>query len=268
MKNANFPVDDAGRVYHLGLRSGDLASNIIVVGDLLRAQRLAQEHLTEIRKFESHRGFVTFSGIHHMKPISIVSIGMGMANMDIFVREARSVVVESEMRIIRFGSCGTLRADITVGSVVVASGGAFSVIQDPDASNDVDRYRISPICGCDQTMSDQLCHKTRLVLPNVFHGVNGTCDTFYASQGRRDENFEDRNQNLLQQICETYPNAISLEMETYQLFELARRSRGTIKAAAITMVFANRVTNDFIDMKSVPELELIIGRVIFETLVN
>ena len=68
----------------------------------------------------------------------------------------------------------------------------------------------------------------------VLEGINLTADSFYSSQGRVDSSFEDHNETLLQDVVQTYPKAVSLEMETFQLFHLAQlaRPRGCIRAAA------------------------------------
>ena len=45
---------------------------------------------------------------------------MGYPNMDFMVREARAVL-DGQMAIIRLGSCGSVREDVHVGTVAVAS---------------------------------------------------------------------------------------------------------------------------------------------------
>ena len=178
---------------------------------------------------------------------------MGLANMDIFVREARAVT-DGPMRIVRFGSCGALDESLSVGSLAVASEGAFLITQDPDGETYNQKYRFSKICPCDSKFK---C------------GLNATADSFYSSQGRRDPNFDDKNEHLISQISTKYPNALTLEMETFQLFHLARSCQNTrIRTSAIKMIFANRKTNDFIDHGVVPELEKRVGQVILEALLN
>ena len=68
----------------------------------------------------------------------------------------------------------------------------------------------------------------------VVEGINITADSFYSSQGRIDPSFEDRNETLLHDLVAAFPTAVALEMETFQLFHLARLCRpvGSIRAAA------------------------------------
>ncbi len=76
-----------------------------------------------------------------------------------------------------------------------------------------------------------------------------------ALQGRVSGSFDDRNEDLLTTLTETYPNALSLEMETFHLFDLARCSGGKIKAAAVAIALAERYTNDFIAASEIEKLE-------------
>ena len=74
-------------------------------------------------------------------------------------------------------------------------------------------------------------------------------------QGRLSAHFDDRNQELLSLLSTAHPNCLSLEMETFHLFDLARCSGGRIKAAAMAIALAERYTNDFIAADQVEQLE-------------
>ena len=56
-----------------------------------------------------------------------------------------------------------------------------------------------------------------------------------------------------------YPNALSLEMETFHLFDLARCSNGKVKAAAMAIALAERYTNNFIAASEIEKLEMKAG---------
>jgi len=112
-KVAQLPVDKDGRLYHMGIRSGELAPRVLTVGDQSRALIVAQ-HL-DGAKVDPHnplsfgpsvfvhvsgRGFTTITGTFEGVSISIVSIGMGCPMMDFFIRESRAIVA-GPMAIIR-----------------------------------------------------------------------------------------------------------------------------------------------------------------------
>lgn len=77
----------------------EVNNRIIVVGESERASRLASL-LENVNRISSSRGFITYSGLYKTVPISVVFIGMGLAMMDFFVREAR-VIIEGPMFILR-----------------------------------------------------------------------------------------------------------------------------------------------------------------------
>lgn len=78
--NANFPTDVEGRVYHVGIKRGEVANRIITVGDYVRARRIAVffdgEEVTgrPVFEFVSQRGFTTLTGRYKGVPVSIVAM--------------------------------------------------------------------------------------------------------------------------------------------------------------------------------------------------
>ena len=100
-------------------------------------------------------------------------------------------------------------------------------------------------------------------------GLNVTADSFYSSQGRVTPQFWDDNQDLIARIHKMYPDAQSLEMETFVLFHLAASCRkDRIYAAGCAMVFADRISNDFISKSKVEQLEAQAGRAVLESIVD
>jgi uridine phosphorylase len=130
---ANLPTDASGRLYHLGLTKGELHPRILTVGDEKRAfsiaklldgantQAVSQEELGEsVVCHKGGRGFVTYCGKFRSVSVSIVAIGMGFPMMDFLVRESRSIL-DGDMAIIRFGTCGSVSLNADLGSIVVAT---------------------------------------------------------------------------------------------------------------------------------------------------
>lgn len=78
--NANFPRDEDNRVYHLGVKLGDVANRILTVGDHVRARKIAAYLDTEEEcghpTFErlSQRGFLTITGRYKGVPVSIMAM--------------------------------------------------------------------------------------------------------------------------------------------------------------------------------------------------
>ncbi|KAF9963502.1 hypothetical protein BGZ65_002842 [Modicella reniformis] len=309
MSNANFPVDAEGRTYHVGVKRGELANRILTVGDPARAIVLSRfldgvdlENTPpktvpgNLFSFASHRGFLTITGRFKGVPVSIVAIGMGVSMMDFFVRECRAVV-DGPMVIIRFGSCGSL-SDAAVGDVCVPSG-AYIVQRNynyfaEEKEENMKSYHFSRVVEADPEITQTLIKNMSSKLgPNhIWSGINATADSFYSSQGRQDLNFTDDNFELFEELVQHEPNTMTLEMETFALYHLAKSSTGapllattlnhnsngngngngnrkmnSIRAGACMMVFAQRKTNDFITKTDVARIELA-GQAVFESLVE
>ncbi len=62
----------------------------------------------------------------------------------------------------------------------------------------------------------------------VTEGMNASADSFYSSQGRPSHNFIDHNEHVLTDLLTKYPQTLTMEMETFHLFDLARCSMGRV----------------------------------------
>jgi len=294
---ANFPLEDDGRTYHVSTKPGEVANRVVTVGDHYRAFQIAayfdnvtndELNVTESGPYEiqkphlfmymSKRKFLTITGTYKGIPVSVVAICMGLPMMDFFIRETRHVV-KGPMAIIRFGSCGTIK-DIETGSIAVATG-AFMISRNYDYftnNNEEEPYLISDVCDSDKELQELLYNNLMKECKNdnikIVKGLNGSADSFYSSQARYDSNFVDCNDGLFDAIRKKHPDCITLEMETFGLFHLAKCCSSTyhkknepkskkikqdnsneIKTAATTMIFANRVNNTFISSEKVPVLQ-------------
>ncbi|RIA98333.1 nucleoside phosphorylase domain-containing protein, partial [Glomus cerebriforme] len=187
---------------------------------------------------DSGRGFLTITGRYKTIPISIISIFYGFTMMDFFIREVRQVV-DGPLVIIRLGSCGSI-GHPNIGDVIVPSG-SFSVtknydyfihgIDTKDAFPIVDSpYNISKITYCDREMCEMLQKEFGKILTTtpIFSGLNASTDSFYSSQGRLDDNFLDENHDVITSIFQKYPNAQTMDMETFMLYHLSNISITTL----------------------------------------
>lgn len=282
----NFPTDAEGRVYHLGLKKGEIANNILLVGDPDRAKLICHcfDNPKEIFSHSSNRGFTTYTGTKNGKPVTIMSIGMGLAMMDFAVREIRAIT-DGPLSIIRLGSCGTPHDTIAIGTMVVANESygiltnydAFHTQQVEDDSSSLDYYTLTQTLVPDMQLNDKLVSALKTESAGTFSVVaaqDATTDSFYASQGRIDSNFDDRNNTLLDHIMKVHPNTASLQMETYHLFHLAKlnsfvkRENQGIRVAACAMVLAQRKSDAFLSNELKHELEIKAGNACLNALVQ
>ncbi|KAN0060805.1 hypothetical protein ACQY0O_007464 [Thecaphora frezii] len=307
LSNANFPQDAQGRTYHVATKAGQVANRIITVGDSVRAHRIAScfDGGKPLFEFNSQRNFLTLTGTFQGAPISVVSIGMGFSVVDFFVRECRAVV-EGEMIIVRLGSCGSLRPDFGIGTVVVPKT-SIGITRNYDyfhpdttaqqrSSGATEPYLISLPLDCDEEVHDRLLKALQDSRPEaevaLFGGervkavggtLNASADSFYGSQGRTDPSFLDANANLIDILHERHPDLSTLEMETFVLNHLAASANaaldnvapgepvpqtGRIRTGAVQMIFANRTNSAFISPDECHKLEIWAGLSVLQALKN
>ncbi|PVU99709.1 hypothetical protein BB559_000467 [Furculomyces boomerangus] len=277
MKDANFPVDDQGRTYHVECKHGDIANRVITVGDPSRAHIMAKKFDKIVFEHASHRGFLIITGIYRNVPITIVSIGMGLSMMDFFVRETRAVV-DGPMNIIRFGSCGSI-CDAMPGNIIVADS-SYGICRNYDHFTNAFKkseppYFIFDKISADPQLTQMLASKLKQDMGNdaIFEGSNGCADSFYSSQGRLGSHFIDENESLIQTLKKKYSDAVSLEMEAHMLYHLAATSTDgqgnpTIRASCALIVYADRTGNSFITPDAAEVAVASCTKAIFDTLVE
>ncbi|KAG6967149.1 hypothetical protein JG688_00006457 [Phytophthora aleatoria] len=279
-QNTNaMPTQSDGTVLHLGVKAGQVANRVVSVGSLGRAKLLAQ--LLDDGQFEtieSARGFTTFTGEMKGVQVSIVATGMGVPNMDFVVRETRAIV-EGPMIIIR--------KEIAPGSVVVSGNGSVMITRNPDAffpdATGEEYYRVSRVMPSSPALSKALVAAMNDKLGalraepiiaasidrdalSVFDGLNATACSFYSSQGRLDPAFDDRNEQLVENLTKTHQDLYTVEMETFHLLDLAQRSRSSIQATAAVLVVANRLSGQVVASDVLKRQESFWGQVILETI--
>jgi len=270
LSNANFPMDSEGRVYHLAAKKGDITNRILTVGDLKRAEMLANFLDDPPSNFilRSKRGFVIFTGKKNGVPVSIIGTGMGIAMMDFMVRESRAIL-DGPILIVRLGTCGGIQPNLKLGNVVVVDQ-AVQITRNPDKFGTDELYQITKPIKSDKDLTACLYSnlENQLITSKPELGINCSADTFYASQGRVDSNFDDRNSHLVENLTKIVPGVKTLEMETFHLMDLARSSFGVIKASACAIILAQRSSNEMLNFDLLHKIEIEAGQACLSTLAN
>lgn len=103
---------------HIEAKKGDIASTILLPGDPLRAQYIAEKFLDKAFCYNKVRGMYGYTGFYKGKRVSVQGTGMGIPSISIYVNELiSSYKVEN---LIRIGSCGSMQPDIKVRDVLLA----------------------------------------------------------------------------------------------------------------------------------------------------
>jgi uridine phosphorylase len=194
------------------------------------------------------------------------------------------LIIERFAKKIRFGTCGGISERSVPGNIVIASAGAGFVTRNVDAfSSNYDtsnsyseinpkgKYSLSKIAPSNSALSALVIEELGKSVGSdiLTEGVNVTADSFYSSQGRKDDNFHDDNDDVIATVRSTYPNAVSLEMETFMLFHLAKCARGApIAASAAAIVLANRLVGEALEADRIETLEEKGGKALLHALIR
>ncbi|RYD56381.1 MAG: phosphorylase [Sphingobacteriales bacterium] len=198
-------INEHGTIYHLDLAPEQLADTVVTVGDPGRVQEVSK-YFDRIEHKAQHREFITHTGYVGKKRISIVSTGIGPDNIDIVLSEldalanidfsARMLKAQKRsLNIIRLGTCGSLQADVPIGSLIASSYGIgldnllhyYRFQNNPEEAFLLQAFQqhtrlsgapIAPYIA--QSAIGLRKHFTK----GFIHGITVTCPGFYGPQGR------------------------------------------------------------------------------------
>ena len=266
-----------GSVYHLNLKPGQIANDIIFVGDQNRVEKITK-HFDSIEFSTQKREFKTQTGTFKGKRITVMSTGIGPDNIDIVMNELDALVnvdlttrtIKKELtslNIVRIGTSGSLQADIPCDSFVMSQYGLgldnmlrsylieeISEIEMEDAfiahSNwDMKKGRPYVIAG------SKILEK-QLESDKIFKGFTGTAGGFYGPQGRvvRLGIQDPELNNKMDSFNYKGIKMTNLEMETGAIYGLGKLLGH--QCLSLNAVIANRASGTFSEdpYKAVDEL--------------
>jgi purine-nucleoside phosphorylase len=105
---------------HMNAAHGDFAETVLMPGDPLRAQYIADTYLQDVRRVTDVRNMWGFTGTYKKTPVSIMAHGMGIPSVSIYCTEL--VTEYGVKRLIRVGSCGTTHPKVKLRDVLIAMG--------------------------------------------------------------------------------------------------------------------------------------------------
>jgi len=105
---------------HMNAAPGDFAATVLMPGDPLRAQYIADNWLDEVRRVTDVRNMWGFTGRYKGMPVSVMAHGMGIPSASIYCTEL--VTDYGVRRLVRVGSCGTTHPKVKLRDVLIAMG--------------------------------------------------------------------------------------------------------------------------------------------------
>ena len=259
-------INKRGAVYHLDLRPEELAPTIILVGDPDRVKKVSA-HFDRIEYQRQHREFISHTGYVGSKRLTVTSTGIGPDNIDIALNELDAVAnidfstreiktAFAQLNIIRFGTSGSLQADIPVDDFVASSHGL--------GMDNLMNYYAYQKDVADKRLADAFVLQTGLdtavTLPYVFsgsskladkfgagyhNGITVTCPGFYGPQGRI-LRLPLASPDLINKLTDFKYNdhrITNFEMETSAIYGLGKLLGH--ECLSLNVIVANRVTKEF-----------------------
>ena len=105
---------------HINANPGDYAATVLMPGDPLRAQYIAENFLDGARRVNDVRNMWGFTGTYQEHPVSVQAHGMGIPSASIYTQEL--ITHYGVKRVIRVGSCGTSHPDVKLRDLIIAQG--------------------------------------------------------------------------------------------------------------------------------------------------
>ncbi|CAL4325253.1 purine-nucleoside phosphorylase [Buchnera aphidicola] len=105
---------------HINSKKSDFSDFVLISGDPIRVQYIAKNYLENVRQINTVRSMVGFTGTYKGKIISLMSHGIGMPSCCLYVSEL--INFYKVKKIIRLGSCGTVREDIELNDLIISTG--------------------------------------------------------------------------------------------------------------------------------------------------
>ncbi|MEQ8208033.1 MAG: purine-nucleoside phosphorylase [Woeseia sp.] len=207
---------------HMNAAPGDFAPSVLMPGDPLRAQYIAEKWLDEPRRVTDVRNMWGYTGSYRGTPVSVMAHGMGIPSASIYCTEL--VTEYGVKRLIRVGSCGTTHPDVKLRDVLIAMGAS--------TDSNVNRMRfggfdLAPLATFSLVANAVLAaenNKVRYHVGNIF-----SADLFYTPQP---EMFE---------TMAKY-NVLGVEMEAAGIYPIA--AEHGVEALAICTVSDDIVSGE------------------------
>lgn len=189
---------------HNQAKVGEIAKNVLMPGDPLRAKFIADTFLTNVKLVNSVRNMYAFTGEYKGKEITVMASGMGMPSIGIYSYELYSQYgVEN---IVRVGSAGAYVDKLDIYDVVLAES-AWSQSSFAKTQNGYESDVIYPDAELNQKIMDTA---KKLEIPVHLDRIHSS-DVFYTES----------NVDGYKEISEKH-GCVCVEMESFALFHNAK----------------------------------------------
>lgn len=103
---------------HIEAKKGEIAENVLLPGDPMRAKWIAENFLENASLYNDVRGMLGYTGTFKGIPVSVQGTGMGIPSALIYCHEL--INNYGVKNLIRVGSAGSYQKDIMLRDIVIA----------------------------------------------------------------------------------------------------------------------------------------------------
>ena len=190
---------------HNEAKKGDIAETVLLPGDPLRAQFIAETFLEKPVRYNTVRNMFGYTGTYKGKRVSVQGTGMGVPSISIYVTEL--ITQYGVENLIRIGSCGSIQPEVKIRDVIMAQGSCTDSNVNSIRFKGLDYAPIADFGLMQKAWKAAETHGISLKVGNIL-----TSDTFY---GDEPDSWK---------MWAAY-NVLAVEMETTALYTIAAKYR-------------------------------------------
>jgi purine-nucleoside phosphorylase len=151
---------------HMNAAPGDFADTVLMPGDPLRAQYIAETYLDNPRRVSDVRNMWGFTGEYQGSRISVMAASIYCTEL----------IVDYEVkRIIRVGSCGTTHPDVQLRDLIIAQGASTDSAVNRMRFGGYDYAALATFDLVRKAVAAAEAHNVRYHVGNIF-----SADLFYT----------------------------------------------------------------------------------------
>ncbi len=190
---------------HIESKKNEIAENVLMPGDPLRAKYIAEKFLTDYKLVNKVRNMYAYTGYYKGKRVTVFASGMGIPSIGIYAYELFEFY--NVKRIIRIGSAGSQHKDVRVKDVVLSMG-AYSLSYYDKLLDGNDKN----IARSSFSLNEKILKTAKKLNKPVVYGLTMTSDVFdvYVDSEKFRKNFPN-------------VNFLAVEMEAFGLFYLGEK---------------------------------------------
>ena len=206
---------------HNSAKEGEIAKTVLLPGDPLRAQFIAENFLEDAVRFNEVRNMFGFTGKFQGKEVSVMGTGMGCPSIGIYTYEL--IHFYGVKNLIRIGSCGVMQPELELGDIVMAATASTD-------TNFAHQYHLPGTysAGADFELLEKAVESARR------HGFRYTVGNVLSSDVFYGDAPEWKDWAKM--------GVLAAEMESYALYCNAARAGSDVRALAIFTVSDSMVT--------------------------